>query len=108
MMSKSKYMLPQKRISIPSELVPVEKSRIEFYDEIEEFEFLLGIPSPKFDSSVSDSELFKTEKERRQYEVDTFAVMAYLKKGQPIPNDILRRVLRVKKRREQLESKKKK
>ena len=64
-----------------------------------------GVDLTLFDGEDVDALIFKTAKEKRQYEADTFMLSILIDKGEPIPDDLAERLLKVKKLREQLKKK---
>ncbi len=70
------------------------------------FALELGVNILLFDDGVEDS-LFKNTEEKAQYNADCMKLSAFLDSGEPIPQDLILRLLTIKKRRENLVKKKK-
>lgn len=91
-----------KGLSFPYESLEDKQKRMEAMEKRWAIARKLGVDLTAFDNDDIDSLIFKTQKEKRQYEADTLMLSALLNAGKEIPKDLQERLLRVKKLREQL------
>lgn len=87
----------------PPEVVAQRKAK---NDRIFKMAEMLGVDLTCFDSE--NDGLFKNKKEQVIYERDCLALSLLLNKGEPLPQDLIDRLLTIKERRERLKKEKKK
>lgn len=91
----------------PSEPIEVVNQRVAKQEKRILIERGLGIPVAFFDGSSKEEGLFKSSKEELGYHRDCLLLGSLVDKDEPIPPDLILRILNIKRRREQLEKKKK-